>query len=85
MLEGYWELYPVTEGIRTLLLCQLAVDPGIPVPARVVKNYLQKSLLEALVSLRGQVFLGESARRGAVTHWINRPKIHPFLFETRRT
>ena len=44
MLEGYWELYPVTEGIRTLLLCQLAVDPGIPVPARVVKNYLEKSL-----------------------------------------
>ena len=68
MLEGYWELYPVTEGIRTLLLCQLAVDPGIPVPARVVKNYLEKSLPLALVSLRGQVLLGESARMGAVTH-----------------
>ena len=44
MLEGYWELYPVTEGIRTLLLCQLALDSSIPLPARVVKNYLENSL-----------------------------------------
>ena len=68
MLEGYWELYPVTEGDRPLLLCQLALDPSIPLPARVVKNYLEKSFSEALVSLREQVFLGESARMGAVTH-----------------
>ena len=66
MLEGYWELYPVAEGTRTLLLYQLAVDPGIPVPARVVKDSLEKSLPEALVSLREQVALGESARIGAV-------------------
>ena len=68
MLDGYWGLYPVTEDTRTLLLCQLAVDPSIPLPARVVKNYLEKSFSEALVSLREQVLLGESARMGAVTH-----------------
>lgn len=62
-VDGYWILRPMEDPSRTLVLYQLHIDPGVPIPAVVIRNSLGKTLPNALVGLRQQVTKKETARK----------------------
>ncbi|MDF1860324.1 MAG: SRPBCC family protein [Verrucomicrobiales bacterium] len=61
-VDGYWILSPMEDPSRTLVLYQLHIDPGVPIPAVVIRNSLQKTLPNALTGLRQQVAKVEAAK-----------------------
>ncbi len=54
-IDGYWRLYPIEKGKKTLVVYRLGLKPGFAVPAFMIKNSLKSSLPEALREVRGEV------------------------------
>jgi len=50
-LEGSWWLVPQDSG-RTLLVYELAIDPGMPIPRFVVRATLKRDLPQVLAAVR---------------------------------
>jgi hypothetical protein len=51
LLEGSWWLLP-QDGDRTLLVYELAIDPGMPVPRFMVRATLKRDLPQVLAAVR---------------------------------
>jgi hypothetical protein len=51
LLEGSWWLLP-QDGGRTLLVYELAIDPGMPVPRFMVRATLKRDLPQVLAAVR---------------------------------
>lgn len=60
-LEGFWELHPLEDGSKTLVYYQLKIEPGIPIPAMVIRDSMEKTLPQALIDLRSYVDLAEAS------------------------
>ena len=54
-IDGYWKLFPIDGGNKTLVVYKLGLKPGFAVPNFMVKNSLKNSLPEALREVRQEV------------------------------
>lgn len=54
-LEGEWRLEPLSDGRRTRLTYMARVDPGVPLPAAMVRAAIESELPKTLEALRDAV------------------------------
>ncbi|MCB1092644.1 MAG: SRPBCC family protein [Verrucomicrobiae bacterium] len=55
VIRGFWKLFTIDNGAKTLVVYRLSLKPGFVVPNFVIRNSLKKSLPDALRAVSGQV------------------------------